>query len=61
MSSGTRKMLVAVTMIVVALLLDFTSAYSPVQIVQLLISFALAIAGALVAIRGLVEFISERF
>jgi len=61
MASGSVKILVSVSMIGLALILDLTSADSPVQILQLLISFALAIGGALVGIRGLLEFLSERF
>lgn len=61
MRGGAKKLIVAIAMIALALLLDLTSSYSPIQLVQLLISFALAIGGALVAIRGLVEFLSERF
>jgi hypothetical protein len=61
MASGLFKVLVALLMIGLAILLDLTSAVSPLPIAQLLISFALAIAGALVGIRGLLEFLSDRF
>lgn len=61
MASGLTKILVALAMFAIAIALDLTSAESPVQIAQLLLSFALAIGGALVGIRGLIEFLSERF
>lgn len=61
MASGLTKVLVAVGMILCAIALDLTAADSPVQIGQLLFSFALAIGGALVGIRGLIEFLSDRF
>jgi len=61
MASGSVKILVALMMIGLALILDFTASESPLQILQLLISFALAIGGALVGIRWLLEFLSDRF
>jgi len=61
MVSGIRKIGVALVMIVSAIVLDLTAAASPFQIGQLLFSFALAIGGALVGIRGLIEFLSDRF
>ncbi len=61
MASGLAKVLVALLLISLALILDLTAYLSPVQILQLLISFALAIGGALVGIRGLLEFLSDRF
>jgi hypothetical protein len=61
MASGFVKIMVALLMIGLALFLDFTAPESPLQILQLLISFALAIGGALVGIRGLLEFLSDRF
>jgi hypothetical protein len=59
MASGKVKLLVAITMLVISIILDLTN--SPLPIGQLLFSFALAIGGALVAIRGLIEFLSDRF
>ncbi len=61
MASGATKLLVAFLMIGLAILLDLTSYESPAQILQLLVSFVLAIGGALVGIRGLLEFLSDRF
>ncbi|MHB2036910.1 MAG: hypothetical protein ACYCPW_09260 [Nitrososphaerales archaeon] len=61
MVSGKEKVIIAVAMIFLAILLDITSYNSPIQLAQLLVSFSLAIAGALVGVRGLVEFLSERF
>jgi hypothetical protein len=60
--SGAKKMLAATLLIACSILLDVTSSRSPVStIFQLVISLALAIAGALVAIRGVIDFLSERF
>ncbi|MDH2900118.1 MAG: hypothetical protein PXY39_04030 [archaeon] len=61
MSPGANKMLAAGLLVAVAIALDVTSSYSPIPLPQLVISFALAIAGAIVAIRGIFDFISERF
>jgi undecaprenyl pyrophosphate phosphatase UppP len=61
MMSALPKLGAAIALILGAIFLDITSVYSPFQIPQLLLSFALAVGGALVAIRGLVEFLSERF
>ncbi len=60
MASGLTKVAVALLMIVAAIILDLTAGDSPFQIGQLLFSFALAIGGALVGIRGLIEFLSDR-
>lgn len=59
--SGAKKMLAATLLVGCSILLDVTSSRSPVSIFQLVISLALAIAGALVAIRGVIDFLSERF
>ncbi len=61
MDSGARKITVAVFLIFASILLDLTSSYSSFQIGQLVLSFSLAIAGALVGFRGLMEFLSNRF
>jgi hypothetical protein len=61
MASGFTKIAIALLMIVLAIVLDLTAIDSPFQILQLLVSFALAIGGALVGIRGLIEFLSDRF
>jgi hypothetical protein len=61
MADAKDKLITAVAMILFALVLDVTSGGSPVALFQLLISFALALGGAVVGIRGLVEFLSERF
>jgi hypothetical protein len=61
MQSGANKLLAAGALIGLALVLDVTSASSPIAIFQLILSLALAIAGALVAIRGVIDFLSERF
>jgi hypothetical protein len=59
MRSGANKILAAVGLIVAAMLLDITSPASPVALLQVVISLAFAIAGALVAFRGVIDFISE--
>jgi hypothetical protein len=61
MRPGTNKILAAIGLIASAMLLDATAKYSPVDLVQLVVSLALAIAGSLVALRGIIDFISERF
>ncbi|MHB8568421.1 MAG: hypothetical protein ACYC7D_15560 [Nitrososphaerales archaeon] len=61
MSPGANKMAGAALLVILAILLELTSPYSPDPILQLVVSLALAIAGALVAIRGVVDFLSERF
>jgi hypothetical protein len=61
MRPGANKILAAVGLIVLAIILDLTSRDSPATLWQLVVSLALAIAGALVAIRGVIDFISERF
>ncbi len=60
MAGGKEKVIIALGLIVLALILDLTSYQSPLALGQLLISFAFAIAGALVGIRGLVDFLAER-
>jgi hypothetical protein len=61
MRPGTNKIVAALSLVALAVLLDVTARFSPVALAQLVISLALAIAGALVAIRGVIDFISERF
>jgi hypothetical protein len=61
MQPGANKLAAAAALIALAIFLDFTSAYSPFAIFQLVLSLALAIAGAFVALRGVIDFISERF
>jgi hypothetical protein len=61
MQSGANKLAAAAALIGLSIFLDYTSAFSPVAIFQLVLSLALAIAGALVALRGVIDFLSERF
>jgi hypothetical protein len=61
MKSGATKLLAAFLLVVAAMSLDLTSAYSPVALAQLIVSLILAIAGALVAVRGVIDYLSEKF
>lgn len=61
MRPGTNKILAAMGLIALAIFLDVSARYSPIELYQLVISLALAIAGALVAMRGIIDFLSERF
>ena len=54
-------MAAATILVVLAILLDLTSSYSSFQIGQLVLSFTLAIAGALVGLRGVIDFLSDKF
>ncbi len=61
MRPGTNKVLAAIGLIVLAMILDVTARYSPISLAQLVVSLAFAIAGALVAVRGIIDFLSERY
>ncbi len=60
MNPGSKKMLSSVVLVVLATSLDLSYPYSPTPIFQLVIAFALAIAGAFVGVRGIFDFLSER-
>ncbi len=61
MSPGAKKMAGALVLVLISIILEATSPYSPDSLLQLVFSLALAIAGALVAVRGIIDFLSERF
>jgi hypothetical protein len=61
MKSGAKKLLAAGLLVVVALTLDFSASYTPIALYQLMLSLILSIAGALVAVRGVIDFLAERF
>ncbi len=60
MRHSVKVLLAAVSMLFGSIALDLAGSYLQ-NLVILVISFALGIAGALVAIRGLVEFLGDRY
>ena len=59
MLHSIRILLIGVALLLGSISLDLAGTFLQ-SLIVLILSFALGIAGALVAIRGIVEFISER-
>ncbi len=53
-------MLSSVVLVALATVFDLSYSYSPVPIFQLVIAFALVLAGAFVGVRGIFDFLSEK-
>lgn len=60
MRHSVTVLLAGMSMLLGSILLDLGGSYFG-SILLLIVSFALGIAGALVAIRGLIEFLGERY
>jgi len=61
MISSLLKVGAALLIMVCAIILALTASRSPAEILQLLLSLILAIGCALVGVRGMIEFLSERY